>query len=61
MDQQVLGKTESGQSIWYDKGPYNQAMLLEKTLESAGETPGDYGQWTLACYSPWGHKESDTI
>ena len=42
MDQQELGKTEWGRSIWYDKGPYNQAMALEKTLESAGETPGDY-------------------
>ena len=26
-----------------------------------GQTPGDSeGQGDLACYSPWGHKESDT-
>ena len=26
------------------------------------QTPGDSeGQGSLACYSPWGHKESDTI
>ena len=26
------------------------------------QTPGDgEGQGTLVCYSPWGHKESDTI
>ena len=25
-----------------------------------GQTPGDSeGQGDLACYSPWGHKESD--
>ena len=24
------------------------------------QTPGDNeGQWSLACYSPWSHKESD--
>ena len=27
-----------------------------------GQTPRDGdGQESLACYSPWGHKESDTI
>ena len=25
-----------------------------------GQTPGDEGQGSLACCSPWGHKESDT-
>jgi len=27
-----------------------------------GQAPGDsYGQGSLACCSPWGHKESNTI
>ena len=25
-----------------------------------GQTPGDKGQGSLVCFSPWGHKEPDT-
>ena len=33
---------------WLDGHEFEQALGV------------GYGQWRLACYSPWGHKESDT-
>ena len=35
------------------------ASLTQWTL-SFEQTPGNGGQGILACYSPWGRKESDT-
>ena len=36
-------------------------ILIYITFSLVKQTPGDIaGQMSLACYSPWGRKESDT-
>ena len=55
----LLGKIESkrrkGQQRmrWFDSITDSMDMNLSKLL-------GTGGQRSLACYSPWGHKQSDT-
>ena len=39
---------------WWDGIIYSMDMSLSKLPED------DEGQKSLACFSPWGHKESDT-
>ena len=51
--------------ITWDLEPYSQwkflrACVFEIVLQNQ-QAPGDgEGQGSLACYSPWDHKESDT-
>jgi len=44
-------------SPWVEKIPWRREWQLTRVF-----SPGKFhGQRSLACYSPWGHKELDTI
>ena len=57
----MLGKMEGGRE---EKGTTEHEMVGWHHLLNGyqfGQSPGDTeGQGSLACCSPWGHKESDT-
>ena len=62
----LIQRTDSfaGKDRWEEKGTTEDEMVgwhHRINGREFGETPGiGDGQGGLACYSPWGHKESDT-
>ena len=48
---------ETGFYPWVGKIPPEEEMAITTPVFLPGES---HGQGTLAGYSPWGHKESDT-
>ena len=61
---QLIGKDPDSRKDWRqgEKGVTEDEMVGWYYWLNGHEfeqTPGDGGQGSLACYSPWGHKESD--
>ena len=61
---QLIGKDSDSRKDWRqeEKGVTEDEMVGWHHWLNGHEfeqTPGDGGQRSLACYSPWGHKESD--
>ena len=50
--QEEKGMTEDGMAVWHHQ--------LDEHESEQAQRVGD-GQWSLACCSPWGRRESDTI
>ena len=62
---QFIGKDPDAERDWRqkEKGEAEDEMVRQHHRLNGYEferTPGDRGQGNLTCYSPWGHRESDT-
>ena len=58
----MLGKIEGKRSRGQQRMKWLDDITNSTDMNESEQTLGDSdGQGRLACYSPWGHKESDTI
>ena len=61
---QLIGKdSDAGKDRRQEKQGATEDEMVGQHYHLNGhefeQAPGDNGQWSLACCSPWGHKESD--